>query len=78
MNYQFPELECSYIGKKLVFMGASDIQVNYCGRHDPREFLTVGETYTVSDANVGGWSTTLEFKEFPGKTFNSVCFEEEA
>lgn len=71
----FKQAEEQYLGRKMKYVGCSDIQVNYAGNSDPRDFMVEGKTYTVFDARVGGWSTTLEFVEFPKKTFNSVCFE---
>lgn len=38
--------------------------------------LTIGETYTIDYVDVGDWSTMVGLKEFPGKEFNSVLFEE--
>ena len=38
--------------------------------------LTIGELYTVDWLDVGNWSTNVVLKEFPGKFFNSVLFEE--
>lgn len=32
--------------------------------------------YTVEKTDVQGWSTGVTLKEFPGKEFNSVMFEE--
>lgn len=71
----FKSLEEKYLGRKMVFTGCSDIQANYVGDSDPRDYMVVGKEYTVFDARVGSWSTELEFVEFPDKTFNSVCFE---
>lgn len=71
----FLELERSYIGKKMKYIGATDSQAMFCGSGDPREYFVVGQVYNVIAAQVGGWSTALQFKEVPGKTFNSVCFE---
>lgn len=56
---------------------ASDCQVNWGNNDDPREHLTLGETYTVSDVDVRSWHTKLSFVECPGKRFNSVNFEAE-
>lgn len=38
--------------------------------------LEVGETYTVENVEVHSWHTLVYLKEFPGKEFNSVVFEE--
>lgn len=41
-----------------------------------RELLTIGATYTIERTEVGGWRTDVYLKELPGKSFNSVMFEE--
>ena len=46
----FKELEESYVGKTMKFIGASDIQVSFGGRNDPRKFFTVGEELVVEHA----------------------------
>lgn len=38
--------------------------------------LEVGAEYTVTSVEVHAWYTVVWLKEFPGKTFNSVVFEE--
>ena len=38
--------------------------------------LTVGESYTVEWIDVHSWYTLVGLREFPGKEFNSVLFEE--
>ena len=38
--------------------------------------LEVGKEYTVVDVEVHPWHTLVFLKEFPGKSFNSVVFEE--
>lgn len=40
------------------------------------ELLEVGKKYTVTDVDVYSWHTMITLKEFPGKRFNSVLFEE--
>lgn len=40
------------------------------------ELLEVGKIYTVANVDVDDWFTMIELKEFPGKRFNSVLFEE--
>jgi len=64
-----------YINKQMVFTGADDIQAKYSGNADPRNFFKEGEVLTVNDINIGGWSSMVEFKNFQGKWFNTVCFE---
>jgi hypothetical protein len=41
-----------------------------------RKFLKVGETYTIENTVVDGWSTEVYIKEFPDEVFNSVSFED--
>lgn len=38
--------------------------------------LTVGEIYTLACIDVHSWHSEVYLKEIPGKTFNSVLFEE--
>lgn len=38
--------------------------------------LEVGKEYNVVGVEVLPWHTLVYLKEFPGKTFNSVVFEE--
>ena len=38
--------------------------------------LEIGKEYTVADVEVHSWHTLVWLKEFPGKTFNSVIFNE--
>lgn len=46
--------------------------------HDKRKLvslgLLLGASYTVKDIDAGGYSTSFELEEFPGKKFNSVNF----
>ena len=41
-----------------------------------RTFLKVGESYTIENTVVDGWSTEVYIKEFPDEVFNSVSFED--
>lgn len=61
---------------KVRYTGCSDIQAKCAGRNDPRDFLAKGHTYTLLFKDVHSWSTEYELAEFPGKTFNSVCFDD--
>lgn len=45
-------------------------------REDAEKHLVIGQTYTVDRTEVGGWSTCVYLKEFPGKGFNSVFFKD--
>jgi hypothetical protein len=38
--------------------------------------LVVGETYTVVNTDVDGWSTAVHLKEIPNEIFNSISFED--
>lgn len=38
------------------------------------ELLTKGHIYEVESLNVGGWISSVQLKEFPGKKFNTVHF----
>lgn len=38
------------------------------------ELLTEGRIYEVESLNVGGWISSIQLKEFPGKKFNTVHF----
>lgn len=39
------------------------------------KLLKLDRVYTIDHTEVGGWSTEVYLKEFPGKIFNSVWFE---
>lgn len=41
-----------------------------------KQYLSEGMIYTVDFTDVGSWHTDVYLKEFPGKPFNSVLFEE--
>lgn len=42
-----------------------------------RIFLNTKKSYTVDYVDVGRWISYVYLKEFPGKRFNTVMFEEE-
>ena len=54
----------------------SDAQVNWGGHSDPRGLLVVGATYDVLRVEQHTLHTKVFLKDFPGKSFNSVWFEE--
>lgn len=58
-------------GTRVVYMGIN-------GYGSERDFanicLSIGGTYTVSMIDVGGWSSSVELLELPGKWFNTVMF----
>ena len=43
---------------------------------DNHHLLEVGKEYTLTNTEVHPWYTVITLKEFPGKTFNSVVFNE--
>lgn len=60
---------------KVKYVGCSDEQANWGNNDDPRDILTEGEIYTLSDKEVHSWHTKYSIEGFKGQ-FNSVCFEE--
>ena len=63
-----------HIGQKLKFTDATDMQVSWGGCDDPRPIMKTGEQVTIKNIEVHTHHTKLEFKEFPGKKFNSISF----
>ncbi|MBP2635530.1 MAG: hypothetical protein H6Q72_1437 [Firmicutes bacterium] len=61
--------------RKVKYIGASDEQVRWGNNDDPRGLLNEGELYTVEREEVHSYHTKYHLKEFPGKRFNSVCFD---
>jgi len=59
-----------------VYTGATDAQVQWGGCDDPRGLLTEGSRYVVTKREVHSMHTKLHLAEYPGVTFNSVCFDE--
>ena len=60
------------------YIGAIDAQVRWGGNDDPRTILEEGVVYAVKSVEVHSCHTKIELEAFPGKKFNSVCFEEAA
>ena len=58
-------------GEKVVFAGNNG---HYFQRKAAKEFFSPNQILTVSSINIENWSSTVEFKEYPGKTFNTVMF----
>lgn len=58
------------------YISCSDSQVRWGGNDDPRGILVEGDVYELWDEYVHSSHTKLEFVDFPGLRFNSVCFEE--
>jgi hypothetical protein len=62
-------------GDKVIYTGASDIQIVYSGSVDPRSLLVEGQEYTVDHTIVHSSSTEVYLQEVEGK-FNSVMFND--
>lgn len=60
---------------KAKYTGASEEQVRWGGGSDPRKALSIGNVYDVEDVEQHSWHTRIFLSAFPGKWFNSVCFE---
>lgn len=61
--------------KKVIYIGANDAQVNWLENDDPRGLLEEDGHYEVEKEEVNFWQTKLCLAGFPGKKFNSVCFD---
>lgn len=61
-------------GDVVVFVEASDAQVNYGGVDDPREVLRLRHQYKLDSVAVGGWKSYVTLSGIEG-TFNSVHFD---
>lgn len=59
-------------GERMKFTGYGGYDYQ---QEQAKKLLTVGHIYTVERVDVGDWSSTVEFKEFPGENFNTVMFE---
>ena len=60
------------------YIGCDSSQVKWGDNDDPRTILEEGSVYAVKSEEVHAWHTKIELEAFPGKKFNSVCFEEAA
>ena len=60
---------------KTEYIGCTIEQIKWGGNDDPRDVLTLGSIYTVKNIVRKNWHSKLELEEFPGKLFNSICFE---
>ena len=63
-------------GTKVIVTEDSIKNGYYYVEEHAREFLKVGETYTIKKTIVYGWYTDVHLKEFPKEKFNSVSFED--
>jgi len=61
--------------KKVVYIGATQSQIDYRGNDDPRQLLIEGKTYEVDTWDEQNWHTHVTLKGISG-TFNSVHFKE--
>ena len=59
----------------VIYIGASDEQVQWGGNDDPRGILIEGKHYEIERKEMHSWHTKIILREFPGKKFNSECFE---
>lgn len=58
-------------GKKVKFLGKNGYNHQL---KEALEFFKPEEILTVKRTNVQNWSSTVEFKEYPGKWWNTVMF----
>lgn len=70
MAYETMPLDSSG-GEKMRFTGHGGYPSD---QEHARKYLTLDGVYTVSTLDVGEWSSSVEFEEFPGKKFNTVMF----
>lgn len=66
------------INDKVKYIGSTEDQTRWGGNDSPHGLLIVGKSYTVAEVEEHSWHTKIYLKEFPGKKFNSVCFENES
>ena len=61
--------------KKVIYIGASQAQIDWRGNDDPRPLLVEGQTYKVAIWDERNWHTYVTLRGISG-TFNSVHFKE--
>lgn len=61
--------------KRIVYIGATDDQVNWGSCADPRPVLSIGNIYEIDHEEIHTWHTEYFLRGYEGG-FNSVCFEE--
>lgn len=70
-DYEWPAPGWPAKGEKVYYLAAN-------GHDHQREaadkILTKGQELTVRNCNIGGWTSSYEFEEFPGQWFNTVMF----
>lgn len=61
-------------GSKVSFLNKNgyDRDLTYANEAGLKE----GEVYTVLETEVGSWSSSVSLLEFPGKSFNTVMFDD--
>ena len=60
---------------KLKCTNISESVSNWGRGESAKEFLKVGNIYTLNDEEVHSWHTIVELKELPGHWFNDAHFE---
>ena len=60
-------------GTKVTFL---DKNGNDWQRAAASKIFKVGQIYTIKNIDVHSWVSYVEFEECPGKTFNSVMFDD--
>lgn len=61
---------------KVKYTGASEEQITFFLTQESRGVLVEGELYEVDRIEEHSWHTRVYLKDYPGRGFNSVCFEE--
>ena len=61
-------------GDTVIYLGCSQMQINWGNNDDPRSYLVVGQEYVIEDINVHRQHTKVKILHKMG-WFNSVCFE---
>lgn len=61
---------------KVRFTECHESQIKWGNNDDPNGLLVPGEVYEVYTVDVHSWHTKYSLVGFPGRIFNSVCFEE--
>jgi hypothetical protein len=63
-------------GTKVRCISNDESQSRWGGNDSAKDFLTIGDIYTLDRApEVHSWHTKYYLEELPGKKFNSVQFE---
>lgn len=62
-------------GHMVRYIGATDDQVRWGVHDDPRDHLTIGETYLVDHTEIHSWHTKVYLQDADGG-FPSVAFKD--